>query len=69
MISKFNIIFEQLMNNLNTARKSIKKVNQMTNQQFLNFLRDIIPYFKDGKLDLSRVKIQEKVDRLCLQIN
>lgn len=59
---KFNIIYENLMNSLNTIRKGIRKVNQMNNVEFLRFLRQIIPLFKNGKLDLSKVKITQKID-------
>lgn len=67
-MNKFLTIFEEVMNSLDTKRKGIKKVNQMSNHDFLKFLRELLPLFKDNELDLNTVTITEKIDGTAIRL-
>ena len=67
-MNKFLTIFEEVMNSLDTKRKGIKKVNQMSNRDFLKFLRELLPLFKDNELDLNTVTITEKIDGTAIRL-
>ena len=67
-MNKFLTIFEEVMNSLDTKRKGIKKVNQMSNHDFLKFLRELLPLFKDNELDLNAVTITEKIDGTAIRL-
>lgn len=55
--------------NLNTKREGIKKINQMSTQEFLRFLREFVTLFdKNNKLDLSKVTISEKIDGQAIRL-
>ena len=43
-------------------RVSLLKIKQMNKKQFVQFLKDISPNIKDGKIDSENMKITEKID-------
>ena len=51
------------MEDINSNRKSIRKVNQMDPHEFIEFLKEFLPLVKNGKVDLKDVRVTEKVDR------
>jgi hypothetical protein len=55
------------INSLNSKRKGLQKIDQMNTKDFLEFLREILPLFKDNKLDLNKVIITEKPDGTAIR--
>lgn len=63
--SKFLKLYNLVMQDINSTRKSIQKVDAMNPHEFIAFLKQFLPYVKDGKVDLNDVRITQKIDRLC----
>lgn len=61
-MSKFLKLYNLIMEDINSNRKPILKVNQMSPEQFVAFLKEFLPYVKNGKVDLNDVRISEKID-------
>lgn len=68
MKSKFLKLYNLVMEGLETKRKPIMKVDQMSPKEFLRFLKELLPYIKDGKVDLNDVRITEKVDGNAIRL-
>lgn len=64
-MSKFLDLYNLVMEDINSTRKPIQKVNAMDPKQFIAFLKEFLPYVKNGKVDLNDIRITEKVDRVC----
>ena len=61
-MNKFNRLYNLIMEDINSNRKPIQKVNQMDPTDFISFLKEFLPYVKNGKVELKDVRITEKVD-------
>lgn len=61
--SRFIELWNLVMEDINSQRKPIQKVDAMSPKDFLRFLKEFLPYVKDGKVDLNDIRISEKVDR------
>ena len=59
-----NIILEDLDSN----RKPIQKLEQMSPRQFLNFLREFLPLIKNDRLELEDVRVTEKYDGSAIKL-
>ena len=68
MNSKFLKLYNLIMEDISTQRKSIRKVDAMKPEEFIQFLKEFIPLIKDGKVDLNDVRISEKVDGQALRL-
>lgn len=64
MFSKFQRLFDLVMEDITSQRKPIQKVDAMKPKEFIAFLKEILPLVEKGKVDLNEVRISEKVDRL-----
>lgn len=53
---------------LNSKRKGLQKIDQINTKDFLEFLREILPLFKNNKLDLDNVIITEKPDGTAIRL-
>lgn len=62
-MNKFDRLYNLIMEDINSNRKPILKVNQMSPEQFIYFLKEFLPYVKEGKVDLNDIRISEKIDR------
>ena len=62
-MNKFDRLYNLIMEDINSNRKPILKVNQMSPEQFISFLKEFLPYVKEGTVDLNDVRISEKIDR------
>ena len=67
-MSKFLKLYNIVMEGIETNRKPIPKINAMTPKQFIEFLKEFLPYVKDGKVDLNDVRITEKFDGSALRL-
>jgi len=67
-MSEFLKLYNLIMEDLNSNRKPIQKVDAMKPEQFIAFLKDFLPYVKNGKVDLNNVRISEKVDGQALRL-
>jgi hypothetical protein len=67
-MNKFDILYEEIMGSLESKRKGLQKIDQMNTKDFLEFLREILPLFKDNKLDLDNVIITEKSDGTAIRL-
>ena len=56
------------MEDISSKRKPIQKVDAMNPHDFLKFLREFIPYVKDGRVDLNDIRITEKIDGQALKL-
>lgn len=61
-------LYNLIMEDLDTKRKPIQKVDAMSPRDFIRFLKELIPYIKDGKVDLKDVRITEKCDGQSLKL-
>lgn len=68
MNNKFNKLYNLIMEDLSTQRKSIPKIDQLTPKQFVEFLKEFLPYVKDGKVALNDIQITEKVDGSAIRL-
>ena len=64
----FNLLIEEITNNLNTRRKGLQKIDKLNTKNFLDFLREILPLFKENKLNLDEVIITEKPDGSAIRL-
>ncbi len=62
-MNKFDKLYNLITEDINSNRKSIRKVNQMDPHEFIEFLKEFLPLVKNGKVDLKDVRVTEKVDR------
>lgn len=62
MRSRFIELYNLVMEDINTQRKPIQKVDQMLPKDFVKFLKEFLPYVKNGKADLNDIRVSEKVD-------
>jgi len=67
-MNKINKLYNIIMEDINLNRKPILKVDQMAPEQFISFLREFLPYVKNGKVDLKDVRVTEKVDGSSIQL-
>lgn len=67
-MNNFNRLYEEVMGSLDSKRKGLQKIDQMNTKDFLGFLREILPLFKDNKLDLENVIITEKPDGTAIRL-
>jgi len=66
--SKFIKLWKLVMEEITAGRKPIQKVDAMGPRDFLKFLREFLPYVKNGKVDLNDVRVTEKVDGQHLEL-
>ena len=59
-MSKFLQLYNMIMEDINSTRKPIQKVNAMSPKEFIAFLKEFLPYVKNGKVDLNDIIITEK---------
>lgn len=50
------------MEDINSNRKPIQKVDAMSPKDFIKFLKEFLPYVKNSKVDLNDIRISEKID-------
>lgn len=55
-------------NSLNNNRQGLQKIDQMGTKDFIHFLREFLPLFKNNKLDLTKVSITEKTDGSAIRL-
>jgi hypothetical protein len=67
-MGKFEEIYNLVMEGIDSNRKPIPKINAMTPKQFIEFLKEFLPYVKNGKVDLNDVRITEKFDGSALRL-
>lgn len=67
-MNKFDRLYSLIMEDINSNRKPILKVDQMEPEQFIAFLKEFLPYVKKGKVDLKDVRVTEKVDGSSIQM-
>lgn len=67
-MSKFLQLYNMIMEDINSTRKPIQKVNAMSPKKFIAFLKEFLPYVKNGKVDLNDIRITEKVDGSALSL-
>ena len=67
-MSKFLQLYNIIMEDINSTRKPIQKVNAMSPKEFIAFLKEFLPYVKNGKVDLNDIRITEKVDGSALSL-
>ena len=67
-MSKFLQLYNMIMEDINSTRKPIQKVNAMSPKEFIAFLKEFLPYVKNGKVDLNDIRITEKVDGSALSL-
>lgn len=67
-IGKFDKLYNLVMENIDSNRKPIPKINAMSPKQFIEFLKEFLPYVKNGKVDLDDVRITEKFDGNALRL-
>ena len=53
---------------LSNKRQSLLKIKQMTNKDFIKFLKSIGKYIKDGKIDSSSFSVTEKIDGMSFRV-
>lgn len=68
MFSKFQRLFDLVMEDITSQRKPIQKVDAMKPKEFIAFLKEILPLVEKGKVDLNEVRISEKVDGQSLKM-
>lgn len=68
MESKFLKFYNLVMESIDTKRKPIQKVDQMSPREFLKFLKEFLPFVKNGKVDLNEIRITEKIDGNALRL-
>ena len=68
MMNKFDSLYKIIMEDLSSKRKPIPKVDQMTPKQFIAFLKEFLPYVKNGKVDLDDIQITEKIDGNAIRL-
>lgn len=56
------------MDCLNTNRKSMQKLDQISTKQFVQFLHNFLPAIKNGKIDTNKVLITEKPDGSAIRV-
>lgn len=64
----FNLLIEEITNNIDTRRKGLQKIDKLNTKNFLDFLREILPLFKENKLNLDEVTITEKPDGSAIRL-
>lgn len=65
---KFDKLFNLIMEDIALQRKPIKKVDVMTPEEFIKFLKEFLPYVKNGLVDINDVRITEKIDGSSIQL-
>ncbi|HPM74256.1 MAG TPA: RNA ligase family protein [Saccharofermentans sp.] len=45
-----------------TKREAMKKIHQMNDKEFIQFFKELLPYIKNGAIDLDLLRITEKID-------
>lgn len=68
MITKFDQIYQKLMRDIQITKTSIKNMNKMTNQEFVQFLQELIPLFKNNTLDLNKLTITQTIQSLPIRL-
>lgn len=54
---------------INSKRKPIKKIDAMTPKEFIAFLKEFLPYVKNGKVDLNDIRITQKIDGAAIALS
>lgn len=67
-MNKFNKLYNIILQDINSTRKPIRKVNAMTPVQFIAFLKQFLPYVKNGKVQLDDIRITQKVDGCAISL-
>lgn len=67
-MNKFKLLYNIIMEDINSNRKPIQKVNAMGPKDFIAFLKEFLPYVKNGKVDLNDIRITEKVDGSAISL-
>lgn len=67
-MSKFLQLYSIIMEDINSNRKPIQKVNAMNPKEFITFLKEFLPFVKNGKVDLNDIRITEKVDGSAISL-
>lgn len=65
----YKLVMEQVNNtSLDSRRHGLQKIDQMNTKTFMDFLREILPLFKENQLDLNEVTITEKPDGSAIRL-
>lgn len=67
-MGKFLQLYNIIMEDINSNRKPIQKVNAMNPKEFITFLKEFLPFVKNGKVDLNDIRITEKVDGSAISL-
>ena len=68
MRNRFLRLYNLLMEDIDTQRKPIQKVDAMSPKEFIAFLKEFLPYVKNGAVDLNDIRVSEKVDGQALRL-
>lgn len=66
---KFDKLYNLIMEQIDSNRKPIRKVNAMTPKEFIAFLKEFLPYVKNGKVDLNDIRITQKIDGAAIALS
>ena len=64
----FDKLFNLIMEDITLQRKPIKKVDAMSPEEFIEFLKEFLPYVKNGAVDINDIRITEKIDGSAIQM-
>ena len=56
------------MEDIALQRKPIRKIDAMTPEEFIKFLKEFLPYVKNGEVDINDIRITEKIDGSAIQL-
>jgi hypothetical protein len=56
------------MQNINSERKSLKKIEQLSYKRFVSFMQDLYSCMTDNKLDMNKIYVTEKSDGTALRL-
>lgn len=68
MTRKFLKIYNLIMEDIALQRKPIRKIDAMTPEEFIKFLKEFLPYVKNGEVDINDIRITEKIDGSAIQL-
>lgn len=56
------------MQNINSERKSLQKIEQLSYKRFVSFMQDLYSCTTDNKLDMNKIYVTEKSDGTALRL-
>jgi hypothetical protein len=56
------------MQNINSERKGLQKIEQLSYKRFVSFMQDLYSCMTDNKLDMNKIYVTEKSDGTALRL-